>query len=77
MGGGGVLLHGSEGARLSDLLHLSLRQDEAKEAADVTDASAQVLQDGKQKVLQLKLQTECLSDQTEPPEGKSTSFSSS
>lgn len=75
MGVGGVLLHGSEGAGLGDLLHLSLRQDEAKEAADVTDASAQVLQDGqqkvRQKVLQLEVQTEGLS------EGKSTSFSSS
>lgn len=51
VGVGGVLLHGSEGAPLCDLLHLSLRQGEAKEAADVTDAFGQVLQDGKQKSL--------------------------
>lgn len=49
VGAGGGFLHGPEGAPLSDLLDLSLRQAEAKEAADVTDRHAEVLQDVKQK----------------------------
>lgn len=49
VGAGGGFLHGPEGAPLSDLLDLSLRQAEAKEAADVTDTHAEVLQDVKQK----------------------------
>lgn len=42
-GADGALLHGVEGALARDLLHLSLRQVEAEEAGDVTDALAQVL----------------------------------
>lgn len=45
----GFLPHGPEGAALCDLLHLLLRQLEAEEVADVTDARAQVLQDGTQR----------------------------
>lgn len=48
MGFHGLLLHGPEGAALSDLLHLILRQAEAEEAADVTDTGGQILQDKKQ-----------------------------
>lgn len=39
----GVLLHGLKGASLCDLSNLIIRQAEAKEVADVTDACAQVL----------------------------------
>ena len=45
----GFLPHGPEGAGLRDPLHLLLSQLEAEEAADVTDAQGQVLQDGTQR----------------------------
>lgn len=47
MGVGGVLLHGVEGAPLCNLLDLILRQGEAEEPGDLTDALAQVLQGNK------------------------------
>lgn len=42
---GRALLHGFKGARVCDLLHLSIRQAEAVEAGDLTDALAQVLRE--------------------------------
>lgn len=48
MGFHGLLLHGLEGAALSDLFYLILRQAEAEEAADVTDTGGEILRDKKQ-----------------------------
>lgn len=45
MGAAGAFLHGFEGARICDLLHLSLCQAEAVEAGDPTDVLAQVLRE--------------------------------